>query len=118
MFHWVNGWPDWLLYVLWLPIQRGTLVHGALWGVAAAWATHSWDIAIATAVAVPLKFLGTGEGVAIALGADGEAFAVATIGGFLWLTVWLLATGVGLLRDPGPERAPQTPVMAALESGR
>ena len=58
VFHWINGWPDWLLYVLWLPMQLGNLVVGALWGLAAAWATGSWDIAIATAVAVPLKFVG------------------------------------------------------------
>ena len=42
--------------------------------------------------------LGTGEGLAIALGQPGELFSFATIGGFLGLTVWLIATGVGLLR--------------------
>ena len=58
LFHRINGWPDWLLYVLWLPMQLGNLVVGALWGLATAWAVGSWDIAIATAVAVPLKFVG------------------------------------------------------------
>lgn len=43
--------------------------------------------------------IGTGEGLAIALGASGEAFSAATIGGFLGLTLWLIATGVGLFRN-------------------
>jgi membrane-associated phospholipid phosphatase len=58
VFRAVNGWPDWLLYVLWLPMQLGNLVVGALWGFAAAWSLGSWEIAVATAVAVPLKFVG------------------------------------------------------------
>lgn len=41
---------------------------------------------------------GTGEGLALALGRSGEAFGLATIAGFLGLTVWLIATGIGLLR--------------------
>lgn len=53
----VNGWPDWLLYVLWLPMQLGNLVVGALWGLGVAWALGSWHVAVATLVAVPLKFL-------------------------------------------------------------
>jgi len=48
-----------------------------------------------TALAIAL---GTGEGLAIALGQSGELFSLATIGGFLGLTVWLIATGIGLLR--------------------
>ncbi len=48
-----------------------------------------------TALAIAL---GTGEGLAIALGQSGEMFSLATIGGFLGLTVWLIATGIGLLR--------------------
>ncbi|MDX2277092.1 MAG: DUF4386 domain-containing protein [Hyphomonadaceae bacterium] len=42
--------------------------------------------------------VGTTEGLAIALGQPGEIFAMATIGGFLGLTIWLIATGVGLIR--------------------
>lgn len=53
----VNRWPDWLLFVFWLPMQFGNLVVGALWGFGAAWLVGSWDIAIATAAAVPLKLL-------------------------------------------------------------
>ncbi|RYE03213.1 MAG: DUF4386 family protein [Sphingomonadales bacterium] len=41
---------------------------------------------------------GTGEGLALSLGADGSGFAMATIAGFMGLTLWLIATGVGLIR--------------------
>ena len=44
---------------------------------------------------------GTGEGLAIALGAAGDAFAMATIAGFLAMTAWLIASGVALLRRAG-----------------
>ncbi len=44
--------------------------------------------------------LGTNEGVAVAIGRSGDAFSLLTIVGFLGLTIWLLLTGVGLLRDP------------------
>lgn len=47
-----------------------------------------------------LLAIGTGEGVAIALGTSGTIFSVATIAGFLGLTAWLLATGLALLRTP------------------
>ena len=57
VFSRINGWPDWLFYLLWLPMQFGNLAVGALWGLGAAWVTRSWDIAIATAAAVPLKLL-------------------------------------------------------------
>jgi hypothetical protein len=42
--------------------------------------------------------LGTGEGVAIAIGQSGALFATATIVGFMGLTLWLIASGVGLIR--------------------
>jgi len=42
--------------------------------------------------------IGTGEGLALALGQSGEMFSYATIAGFLGLTFWLIATGVGLIR--------------------
>ncbi|CAN5613794.1 hypothetical protein BH10PSE5_BH10PSE5_01650 [soil metagenome] len=47
-----------------------------------------------------LLLTGAAEGPAIALGASGQAFALTTIGGFLSLTLWLIGTGVGLLRAP------------------
>lgn len=45
-----------------------------------------------------LLLAGTGEGLALALGAPGDLFSLATIAGFLALTLWLIATGAGLLR--------------------
>jgi hypothetical protein len=42
--------------------------------------------------------VGTGEGLAIALNYPGDLFGLVTIGGFLGLTVWLIATGIGLIR--------------------
>lgn len=62
------------------------------------WSEHkrvSASLGFITALAIAL---GTGEGLAIALGQSGEAFSVATIAGFLGLTLWLIATGLGLLR--------------------
>jgi hypothetical protein len=56
-------------------------------------------IGVVTAVAV---VVGAHEGVAIAVGGSGEAFTFATIAGFLGLAVWLLATGVGLMRPSVP----------------
>lgn len=46
-----------------------------------------------------LLMAGAAEGPAIALGISGEAFALTTIAGFLGLTLWLIATGIGLLRE-------------------
>jgi hypothetical protein len=55
----------------------------------------SASLGVATGIAIAL---GIGEGLAIALGQSGELFALATISGFLGLTLWLIATGVGLVR--------------------
>ena len=52
-------------------------------------------VGYASAVAIAL---GTNEGVAMALGHSGELFGIATIIGFLGLTVWLLMTGIGLMK--------------------
>ncbi len=49
--------------------------------------------------------VGTGEGLAHSLGANGKTFSLATIVGYLGLSVWLLSTGVNLLRDGTPRRA-------------
>lgn len=48
--------------------------------------------------AVGAIVVGTNEGVALSLGQSGEAFAMATIGGFVGLTLWLIATGIGTMR--------------------
>jgi hypothetical protein len=42
--------------------------------------------------------VGTHEGVALALGQPGATFSMATIAGFLGLTGWLIATGIGEIR--------------------
>lgn len=46
--------------------------------------------------------LGTQEGVAIALGQSGEIFSIATILGYLGLTLWLIQTGITHLRPGRP----------------
>ncbi len=40
---------------------------------------------------------GTGEGIAIALRHDGQIFSIATIVGFLGLSIWLVSTGVAMI---------------------
>jgi hypothetical protein len=55
----------------------------------------SASIGFATTLSIAL---GTGEGLAIALGYSGEVFSLATIAGFVGLTIWLIATGIGLIR--------------------
>ncbi|MBY0583689.1 MAG: DUF4386 family protein [Sphingomonas sp.] len=50
--------------------------------------------------------LGTGEGVAIALGRNGSLFSIATITGFVALSLWLIATGTMLVRHGRAERRP------------
>ncbi|MDP1732471.1 MAG: DUF4386 family protein [Devosia sp.] len=52
-------------------------------------------IGFVTAAAIAL---GTGEGLAMALGQSGEIFSLFTIAGFLLLTVWLIALGITYLR--------------------
>ncbi len=49
-------------------------------------------------VTAALIALGAFEGVALALGANGALFGMATIAGYLVLTVWMIAAGVDLLR--------------------
>ncbi|GBF57680.1 hypothetical protein PbB2_01349 [Candidatus Phycosocius bacilliformis] len=49
--------------------------------------------------------LGTQEGVAIALGQPGDIFSMATILGYLGLTVWLIQTGITHMRRPRPLKA-------------
>lgn len=57
-------------------------------------------------IAAPVGFLsgvlliaGSGEGLALAVGAPGGLFSLTTIAGFVGLTVWLITTGVGLIRN-------------------
>jgi hypothetical protein len=62
------------------------------------WTEGSRIAAIIGFATVAAIVLGTTEGVAIALGGTGETFAMATIAGYLGLTAWLIATGIGLIR--------------------
>ena len=70
-----------VLLLSWLQWREGARLTGA--------------IGFATAAIITL---GTGEGLSLALGKSGDAFALATIAGFLGLTLWLIVTGVGLIR--------------------
>lgn len=54
--------------------------------------------AIAGFVTAILIAVGTGEGLAIAMGRSGDLFSLATIAGFLGLTIWLMATGIHIIR--------------------
>lgn len=75
------------LLTAWFVAQLATLQHreGARWLV---------RLGAVTALSIAL---GTGEGIAIALGRDGTLFSVATIAGFVALSLWLVATGVSLI---------------------
>ncbi len=64
------------------------------------WGERARRRAIAGGLTALLLAIGTGEGLALALGASGDRFALATIGGFLALTGWLVATGTALIRAP------------------
>lgn len=50
--------------------------------------------------------LGTGEGVAIALGRSGSLFSIATITGFVALSLWLIAIGTMLILGGRAQRRP------------
>lgn len=51
-----------------------------------------------------LLAIGTDEGLALAIGQSGELLSIATIIGFLGLSAWLIATGVGMIRSAAPAR--------------
>jgi len=62
------------------------------------WGERKFVTALIGFAAAAAIAIGTGEGVAIAIGQSGETFALITIAGFMGLTLWLVATGIGLLR--------------------
>lgn len=68
------------------------LLSAAQWGEAKR-ITGGIGFVTATTIAV-----GANEGVALALGQSGAVFAMTTIAGFMGLTAWLIATGIGLIR--------------------
>jgi undecaprenyl-diphosphatase len=57
VFHAVNGLPDGLYKVLWLPMQLGNLVVGTLTGLATAWLKGEWAVAIGVVLAAFLKLV-------------------------------------------------------------
>ena len=54
--------------------------------------------AVAGFATAAMLTLGTGEGLAMALEQNGGIFSLATIAGFLGLTLWLIASGISLIR--------------------
>jgi undecaprenyl-diphosphatase len=57
VFRAVNGLPDRLYWILWLPMQLGNLVVGTLLGLAAARRTHEWAVALGVVLAMVLKLV-------------------------------------------------------------
>ncbi|MCX7286364.1 MAG: DUF4386 family protein [Rhodobacterales bacterium] len=55
---------------------------------------------VPAALAVVGIGLGLGEGLSLALGHEAPLLALATIGGYLAFSVWLVVTGVGLIAHP------------------
>jgi membrane-associated phospholipid phosphatase len=55
VFRVVNRLPNWLEPVLWLPMQFGNLVVGAVAGLVVAWAVGEWSVAVGVVLATLLK---------------------------------------------------------------
>jgi len=66
----------------------------------AQWQERARISAVIGFIAAAAIAAGTHEGVALALGQPSEVFALITIAGFAGFTLWLIATGIGLLRAP------------------
>lgn len=75
-----------------------------------------WDrvARLVGAVAALGIVVGLGEGLALALGRDGEIFALATVAGYLGMSLWLVLSGLGMLlgQKPGSGAGQATPVAA------
>lgn len=56
-FRAINGWPDWLYFPLWLPMQLGNLIVGTAVGLAIAWALGAVELAVAVVLAMVLKLV-------------------------------------------------------------
>jgi hypothetical protein len=63
------------------------------------WREHARITAAAGFATAAAVAIGTGEGLAIALGGNGDMFSLATIAGFMGLTLWLILTGINLIRS-------------------
>jgi hypothetical protein len=73
----------------------------AMFAGALAWMQRSEGLRFTSWVGLitaTLLAVGIGEGLMIALGGNGDLFSLATIAGFLGLTLWLIGTGAGLIR--------------------
>jgi membrane-associated phospholipid phosphatase len=57
VFHAVNGLPEWLYWILWLPMQLGNLVVGTLVGLVIAWVAGERAVAVGVILAMILKLL-------------------------------------------------------------
>jgi len=57
VFRAVNGWPDWLYPVLWLPMQLGNLVVGTVVGIVVVAALGDWWAIASVLVAMLLKLV-------------------------------------------------------------
>ena len=57
VFRAVNGWPDWLYPVLWLPMQLGNLVVGTTAGLAVAAVHGDLGVAVGVGVAMTMKLV-------------------------------------------------------------
>jgi membrane-associated phospholipid phosphatase len=57
VFHAVNGLPEWLYWILWLPMQLGNLVVGTLVGLVIAWAAGERAVAVGVILAMILKLV-------------------------------------------------------------
>jgi undecaprenyl-diphosphatase len=51
----INGWPDWLEPILWLPQQLGVLGAPVIGGVLIAWSSRRWQYAVPFVLLVPIK---------------------------------------------------------------
>jgi membrane-associated phospholipid phosphatase len=57
VFQAVNGLPEWLYWILWLPMQLGNLVIGTLVGLVIAWVAGERAVAVGVILAMILKLL-------------------------------------------------------------
>jgi undecaprenyl-diphosphatase len=57
VFHSVNGLPEWLYWILWLPMQLGNLVVGTLAGLAVAVWHRDLAVAVGVILAMGLKLV-------------------------------------------------------------
>ena len=84
----------------------GMLATAGFVGVMAAMhrAEGAWRLAAFGAVAAAAIGVGAFEGVALAVGAEGGAFGLAAIAGYLLLGPWLAWSGIGMARWVGEGR--------------